>query len=63
MIADMNLGGVMLQKTGGNAVVSLQLQTTPDLSMSFTNHAAPIDIPIDLPGTKHFLRIRVLGPQ
>jgi hypothetical protein len=31
--------------------------------MSFTNHAAPIDIPIDLPGTKHFLRIRVLGPQ
>ncbi len=63
MITDLNLGGVILQKNGNNAVVSLQLQTTPDLSMSFTNHAAPIDIPIDLPGNKHFLRIRALGPQ
>ena len=29
MITDLNLGGVMLRKTGSNAVVSLQLQTTP----------------------------------
>lgn len=44
MITDMNLGGVVLQKTASNAVVSLQLQSTPDLSMSFTNHGPPVDI-------------------
>lgn len=63
MITDMNLGGVMLQKTGSNAVVSLQLQSAPDLSMSFTNHGAPIAIEVDLPGDQHFLRLRALGPQ
>jgi hypothetical protein len=63
MITDMNLGGVTLQKTGSNAVVSLQLQSTPDLSMSFTNHGAPVEIEVDLPGNKHFLRLRALGPQ
>jgi hypothetical protein len=63
MITDMNLGAAMLQKTGSNVVVSLQLQTTSDLSTSFTNYAAPIDIPVDLPGNKHFLRIRALRPQ
>jgi hypothetical protein len=63
MITDMNLGSVMLQKTGSNAVVSLQLQSTPDLSMSFTNHGARVEIEVDLPGDKHFLRIRALGPR
>jgi hypothetical protein len=63
MIADMNLGGVMLQKTGHNAVVNLQLQTTPDLSTSFIDHGQPVEIEVNLPGDKHFLRIRALGPQ
>jgi hypothetical protein len=63
MITDMNLGSVMLRKTGSNAVVSLQLQSTPDLSMSFTNHGPPVEIEFDLPGNKHFLRLRALGPQ
>jgi hypothetical protein len=63
MIADMNLGGVMLQKAGSNAVVSLQLQSTPDLSMSFTNHGPPVEIEVDLPGNKSFLRLRALGPR
>lgn len=63
MIADLNLGGVMMQKTGSNTVVSLQLQTTPDLSMSFTNYGEPVPIEVNLPGNKHFLRIRALGPQ
>ena len=63
MITDMNLGGVISQKAGSNAVVSLQLQSTPDLSMSFTNHGPPVAIEVDLPGNKSFLRLRALGPQ
>ena len=63
MIADMNLGSVVLRKNGSNALVNLQLQTTTTLSNSFTNYGSPIDIPVDLPGDKHFLRIRALGPQ
>lgn len=63
MITDLNLGGVMLQKTGNNAVVNLQLQTTPDLSSSFINTGQPVEIEVTLPGDKHFLRIRALGPQ
>ena len=39
------------------------VQTTPDLSASFTNHGEPITIEVDLPGDQHFLRIRALGPQ
>ena len=62
-ITDLNLGGVMMQKSGSNAVVSLQLQTTYDLSTSFTNHGEPVAIEVDLPGDKHFLRIRALGPH
>lgn len=63
MIADMNLGSVVLRKNGSNALLNLQLQTTTTLSNSFTNYGSPIDIPVDLPGDKHFLRIRALGPQ
>lgn len=62
-ITDLNLGGTMIQKSGSNAVVNLQLQTTPDLSTSFTNHGEPVAIEVDLPGDKHFLRIRALGAQ
>lgn len=62
-ITDLNLGGVMIQKSGSNAIVSLQLQTTSDLSTSFTNHGEPVPIEVNLPDNKHFLRIRALGPQ
>ena len=62
-ITDLNLGGAMIQKSGSNVVVNLQLQTTPDLSTSFTNHGEPVGIEVDLPGDQHFLRIRALGPQ
>jgi len=63
MITDLNLGGVMLQKIVSNAVVNLQLQTTPDLSTSFINIGQPIEIEVNLPGDKYFLRIRALGPK
>ena len=63
MINELNLGGVMIQKSGDNAVVNLQLQTAPDLSAAFTNYGEPVPIEVNLPGNKHFLRIRALGPQ
>jgi len=62
MITDLNLGGVMLQKSGSTVTVNLQLEATTSLSMSFTNFGNPLQFPIDLPGDKHFLRIRALGP-
>lgn len=63
MITELNLGGIMLQKTGSNAVVNLQLQTTPDLSTPFTNHGEPVGFEVSLPGDKHFLRVRAVDPQ
>jgi hypothetical protein len=63
MITELNLGGMMLQKTGSKAVVNLQLQTTPDLSTPFTNHGEPVGFEVGLPGDKHFLRVRAIGPQ
>ena len=62
-ITDLNLGGAMIQKSGNNVVVNLQLQTTPDLSTSFTNHGEPVGIEVGLPGDKHFLRVRAVDPQ
>ncbi|MBU3665344.1 MAG: hypothetical protein FGM15_05635 [Chthoniobacterales bacterium] len=62
-ITDLNLGGVMLQKSGNNATISLQIQTTTNLSMPFTNSGAPVSLPVDLSGDKHFLRVRALSPQ
>lgn len=62
-LADLNLGGVVIQKTGTQASVQLQLQSTVNLSTPFTNHGAAVSFPVELPGDKHFLRIRALGPQ
>jgi sulfatase modifying factor 1 len=63
-IMDLNLGGVMLQKNGSEVVVSVQMETTPDLStQAFTNHGTPVELPpLDMPADKGFLRIRALGP-
>jgi hypothetical protein len=62
-ITDLNLGGVMIEKTDNIATISLQLQATTNLLVPFTNHGAPIPLSVELPGDKHFLRIRALGPQ
>lgn len=61
-IMDLNLGGLMIQKSGSDAMVRLQMLTTTNLSLPFTNHAPPVEIPVELPGDQHFLRIRALGP-
>jgi hypothetical protein len=64
-IMDMNLGGVMLQHTGGgNMTLRLQIQSTPDLSSQpFQNYGNPIEIPVQMSGAKGFLRVRALGPN
>jgi hypothetical protein len=64
-IMDMNLGGLVIQSTGGgNATLRLQLQSTPNLATQpFQNDGAPIQIPIQMNGSKGFLRVRALGPQ
>jgi len=62
-IMDLNLGGLMLQRLGSSAMVNLQVQTSTNLSHGFTNSPTNISFPIDLPGDKHFLRIRALGGQ
>jgi hypothetical protein len=63
MITDLNLGGLMMQKSGSNVTVNLQLQAVPDLSTSFTDYGTPVPFQVTLPGNKHFLRIRALGTQ
>lgn len=63
MISDLNLGGLMMQKSGSNVTVNLQLQAAPDLSTSFTDYGTPVPFQVTLPGNKHFLRIRALGTQ
>jgi hypothetical protein len=53
----------MLQKEGTSAIVSLQVLTSTNLSQGFTNHQTDFSFPVELPGDRHFLRVRALGPQ
>lgn len=63
-IMDLNLGGMMLQKQGSNAIVVFQPQTTTDLgTLPFTNSGTPITNEIPMPGNKGFIRVRALGRQ
>lgn len=62
-IMDLNLGGVMLQKSGSTAMVMLQLQTAPSLDQPFVDADEPVPLSVDIPGSKGFLRVRALGPQ
>jgi hypothetical protein len=62
-IMDLNLGGVLLHKQGTAAMVDLQLLTSTNLSQGFTHSPTSISFPVDLPGDKHFLRIRAVGPR
>lgn len=62
-IMDLNLGGIVLQKNGGTANVSLRVLTTTNLNQGFTNNPTNIVFPVDLPGDKQFLRVRAAGLQ
>lgn len=62
-IMDLRMNGLMVQKSGSNAVVSLQPQTTTDLTQPFTNNGTPIIHSIPMPGNKGFLRINAKPEQ
>ena len=58
-ILDLSMGGLMFQKSGSNAMVVFQPQTTTDLGVQpFTNNGTPVTNQILMPGTKGFIRIR-----
>ncbi|MFM8458344.1 MAG: hypothetical protein ACKOB0_05285, partial [Chthoniobacterales bacterium] len=63
MITDLNLGGLVISKNGSNGIVRLQMQVPSDPSQSCTNYGVQVELPIELPGNKHFIRIRALGPR
>lgn len=61
-IMDMNLGTLMIQKVGSIAKVDLQLQTTTNLATQpFTNLGEPIEVQVEMPGDKGFIRVHALG--
>lgn len=59
-IMDLNIaGGMMVQKQGSNAVVTLQFQTTTDLGTTpFADYGSPITNTIPMPGDKGFIRVQ-----
>jgi len=61
-ITDLNLGGLVLQKSGSSVFLRLQLQTKAAMSQSWSNHSV-VPMFLDMPGNKAFMRVRALGPQ
>lgn len=61
-IMDLNVGSLMIQRVGQNAVLKMQLQMSSDLATQpFTNYGSPITNSIPMPGNKGFIRIRMSG--
>ncbi len=61
-ITDLNLGALVLQKSGSTVTLNLQLQSKSSMNDAWTNHST-VPMFLDMPGNKTFLRIRALGPQ
>jgi len=62
-IMDLNLGGVMLQKTGTQASVRFKVLSKMDLrDPAWADRGTYLLPPIDMPGSKGFLRIRAEQP-
>jgi len=62
-IMDLNLGGVMLQKSGNQASVRFKVESKMDLrDPSWTDRGTYLLPLIDMPGSKGFLRIRAEQP-
>lgn len=61
-ITDLNLGGLVLQKSGTGVFLRLQLQTKAAMSQSWSNHSI-VPMFLDMPGNKTFMRVRALGQQ
>jgi hypothetical protein len=54
---DMALDGMVLQAQGTNVTFLLQLQAADDLEQPFEDYGAPIEVPVQLPADKAFLRL------
>lgn len=60
---DLNLGGIVLRKSGSTVNLRLQIQSKTDLKApNWTTEGTETFI-LDMPGNKAFMRIRALGPQ
>lgn len=58
-IMDLKMGGMMIQKEGASATISIQPQTTTDLvTQPFTNNGSAISHTIPMPGNKMFMRFQ-----
>jgi hypothetical protein len=60
-IMDLNLGGVMLQKLGGNVILSLELQKTDNLGTTPFSPYGNYTIQLNMPENKSFLRVRAIA--
>lgn len=60
---DLNLGGVVLRKSGSIVNLRLQIQSKMDLHAAEWNNEGTETFILDVPGNKAFMRIRALGPQ
>ena len=56
-ILEMTMDGMVLQAEGTNVTFRLQLQAADDLQQPFQDYGAPIEVPVQLPSDKAFLRI------
>ncbi|MEX1111148.1 MAG: LamG-like jellyroll fold domain-containing protein [Chthoniobacterales bacterium] len=62
-IMDLNLGGVMIQKSGNQASVRFKVESKMDLrDPSWTDRGTYLLPPLEMPGSKGFLRIRAEQP-
>lgn len=61
-IMDLNVGTLMLQRVGQNAILKMQFQTSANLATQpFTDVGLPITNSIPMPGRVGFVRVRVSG--
>ena len=60
---DLNLGGIVLRKSGSTVNLRLQIQSKTDLKAPHWTDEGTETFILDMPGNKAFMRIRALGPQ
>lgn len=61
-IMDMNVGSLMIQRVGSNAVLKMQFQTSTNLATQpFANYGEPVTNSIPMPGSKGFIRLHISG--
>jgi hypothetical protein len=63
-IMDLNLGGLVLEKTGSSGILRLQVQASNDLAVTpFADLGDPVEFTVPMSGNKHFFRVRAVGAE